>query len=204
MESMRGITLSEINDRKLLERIIGWEVYEKNGKLVGRLHKVFISKGTKQPLKVVIKKVKGGQIEISPERLRVDKGRVILIEEESDTFLRVVKRLEDISAELKKMKEEILKLDEQFIGGIMPWETFCEKRKMIEERRIFLKLEAYQLLEVLKYQAEQYGVALSDEDRKHLAHLLDILSADLPVIPLEKLLKIFAEAERARIPSLER
>lgn len=191
--------LSEINDRKLLERIVGWEVYERDGKLVGRLHKVFISKVTKQPLKVVIKKVKGGQIELPPERLRVEKGRVVLIEEESDVFFRVVKRLEDISAELRKLKEEILRLDEQFIGGAISWESFCEKRKIIDERRILLKLEAYQLLEVLKSHAEQHSAAISDEDRRHLAHLLDLLSADLPVISLEKLLKIFAESEKVKL-----
>lgn len=195
---MRGITLSEINDRKLLEKIVGWDVYKKDGRLVGRLYKVFISKRTKQPLKVVIKRAKGGQIEVSPERLKVDKGKVILLEEESETFFRAVKRLEDISTELKKLKEEILRLDEEFIGGNIPWESFCERRKAVEERRVLLKLEAYQLLEALKSYAEQYGVAVSDEDRKHLAYLLDLLSADLPVVSLEKVLKLFAESEKQK------
>lgn len=190
--AMRGIVLSEINDRKLLERIVGWEVYGRDGKLVGVLHKVFVSKRTKQPLKVVIKKVKGGQIELSPDRLRVDRGKVILLEEEGDSLIKAVKHLEEILSDLKNLKNEIFKLDEEFINGRITWESFCEKRKSLDEKRILLKIEAYQLLEALTQHAENYD-ALSDEDRKHLAYILDLLSADLPVVSVDKVLRIFAE-----------
>ena len=190
---MGGVLLSEINDRKLLERVIGWEVYGADGKAVGRLYKVFISKKTKQPLKAVVKKLSGGYLEVQPERLRVEKGRLRLLNADQEAFFSAVKRLEEITSELKRLRESILLLDEQLISGSISREVFWDKRRRIDERRIILKLEAHQLLEALQFYVEQHNIELTDDDRKRIAHLLDLLSLDLPVLPVSKILRLFGQ-----------
>jgi len=190
--SVRGVLLSEINDKRLLERLIGREVYKRGEeKPVGKLYKIFISKKSKQPLKVFVLTRKGERLELPPERVRVEGGRVYIVSEELEVFLECVKRLEDISGELKRLRNEIFELDEKVISGAITWEVFAEKRRALEEKRVLLKVEAFQLVEALKSYAEVHKLSLSEEEEKMLAKILDSLAYDLPVLPLEKLSKLF-------------
>lgn len=184
--------LSEINDRRLLERLVGKEVYRQEwGEPLGKLYKIFISKKSKQPLKVFVLTRDGGRLELPPERVKVEGGRVYVVSEELEVFLEGVKRLESISRELKRLRNEILELDEKVISGAISWEVFTEKRRALEERRVLLKLEAFQLVEALRGYAEAHKLNLSEEEEKLLAKILDSLVYELPVLPLEKLLKLF-------------
>jgi len=188
----RGVLLSEINDRRLLERLIGKEVYRRGEEEpLGRLYKIFISKKSKQPLKVFVLTKRGERLELPPERIKVEGGRVYIVSEELETFLEGVKQLESISKELKRLRDEILELDEKVISGVITWEVFTEKRRVLEERRVLLKLEAFQLVEALRSYAETYKLNLSEEEEKMLARIVDSLVYDLPVLPLEKLSKLF-------------
>jgi sporulation protein YlmC with PRC-barrel domain len=188
----RGVLLSEINDRRLLERLVGKEVYrQEGGEPLGKLYKIFISKKSKQPLKVFVLTRDGERLELPPERVKVERGRVYVISEELEVFLEGVKRLESISRELKRLRNEILELDEKVISGAISWEVFTEKRRALEERRVLLKLEAFQLVEALRGYAEAHKLNLSEEEEKLLAKILDSLVYELPVLPLEKLLKLF-------------
>uniref|UniRef100_A0A7C4B953 PRC-barrel domain-containing protein n=1 Tax=Thermofilum pendens TaxID=2269 RepID=A0A7C4B953_THEPE len=190
----KGVLLSEINDRRLLERLIGKEVYRQGQEEpLGKLYKIFISKKSKQPLKVFVLSKKGERLELPPERIRVESGRVYIVSEELETFLEGVERLEYISRELKLLRNEILELDEKVISGAISWEVFAEKRRALEERRILLKLEAFQLVEALRGYAEAYKLNLSEEEEKLLAKILDSLVYDLPVVSLEKLLRLFKD-----------
>lgn len=194
---MRGIVLSEINDKRLLEKIVKKEVYDIRENKIGIIWKIYIAKKTKQPLKVVIKKTTGDILEVSPERLRIYGKKILLISDAYEGATAILEKIWEIADELKKIKNELLVLGERhLILKELSFEQYMEERKKLERRRLMLKLQAYTFLDTLNYLVEQEGLKLSEDDEKRLLYSLDILKNSFPVIPVEKLQEVFKSSSK--------
>ncbi|MEZ0345506.1 MAG: PRC-barrel domain-containing protein [Infirmifilum sp.] len=190
--SMRGVVLSEINDKRLLERIVKKEVYDARGSKIGIIWKIYIAKKTKQPLKVVVKRITGDILEISPDRLRISGKKIILMNDTDEGAIAILEKLWEIADELKKIKNELLLLGERhLILKELSYEEYLKERKKLERQRLMLKLEAYTLLDTLNHLITSEGLKLSEEDEKRLLESLDILRNSFPIIPAEKLRELF-------------
>jgi len=189
---MRGVVLSEINDRKLLEKIVKKEVYDHNNSKVGVIWKIYIAKKTKQPLKVVIKRVNGEFLETTPDKLRITGKKIVLLDHSYEGALALLERLWEIAEELRKIKNDLLVLGERhLVMKEISYEEYMEERKRLERKRLLLKLEAYTILDTLSYFVHQEGVQLTPDDEKKLFYSLDILKNSLPVISVERLKEVF-------------
>ncbi|QOJ79670.1 hypothetical protein IG193_04245 [Infirmifilum lucidum] len=189
---MRGIVLSEINDKKLLEKIVKREVYGSNDSKIGSIWKIYIAKKTKQPLKVVIRRVDGELLEVTPDKLRIVGKKIVLVDYVHEGAVATLERLWEIAEELRRLKNDLLVLGERhLVSKEISYEEYMEERKRLERKRLLLKLEAYTLLDTLNYLVQREGVHISRDDEKKLLYVLDVLKSSFPVIPLEKLKYIF-------------
>ncbi|MHB9303153.1 PRC-barrel domain-containing protein [Thermofilum pendens] len=190
-EVMRGIVLSEITDRKLLEKIVGKVVYRRSGEKVGKIWKIYVSKREKQPIKVVLKTDSNGKIVVPPERIRVENNRIILLDHSQEAILSIIGRLSDIAEELRKLRDELLVLDEKLISGEIPREEYNVARSRIERKKVHLRMEASTLLDALNHMVQSGEVTLNKEEERRIYEIMDVLSLSLPAIPLRELEKIF-------------
>ncbi|AKG38927.1 MAG: hypothetical protein ACP5II_07585 [Infirmifilum sp.] len=189
---MRGVVLSEINDKRLLEKIVKKDVYDARETRIGIIWKIYIAKKTKQPLKVVIKKTTGEIMEVSPDRLRISGKKIVLISDAYEGAVAVIEKIWEIAQELKKIKNELLLLAERhLVLRELTYEQYVEERKALEKKRLMLKLEAYTLLDTLNYLIESEGLQLSEDDEKRLFYSLDVLKNSFPIISFEKLQEVF-------------
>ncbi len=189
---MRGIVLSEINDKKLLEKIVKKDVYGSDDSKIGSIWKIYIAKKTKQPLKVVIRRVNGELLEVTPDKLRIVGKKIVLVDYIHEGAVAALERLWEIAEELRKLKNDLLVLGERYlITKEISYEEYMEERKRLERKRLLLKLEAYTLLDTMNYLMQREGVHISRDDEKKLLYVLDVLKNSFPVIPLEKLKDIF-------------
>lgn len=194
-ESMgaRGILLSEVNDRRILEKIVKREVFDSKGAKIGYIWKIYIAKKTKQPLKVVIKRQGGELLEVQPEKLRLINKRIVLADQTHEGAVAILERLYEIAEELKQMKNELMVLGERcLVAREISYDQYIAERRVLEKKRLMLKLEAYTLLDALTHLLQEEGVKLSREEEQKLLYSLDVLKSNLPVIPTEKLRELFS------------
>jgi|GEM_PF-1137854 hypothetical protein len=187
---MRGILLSEINDRKMLERIVGRSVCNRKGESIGVIWKIYISKREKRPLKVVVKTRANQKITISPERIRVERERIFLLDQTHEAVRAVTERLSEIVGELRSLRDTLFLLDEKYISSEISPEEYRLQRSSIEKRRLQLRLEASTLLETLNHLVENDSILDKDDERK-IFEIIDSLALTFPVIHLKELEKLF-------------
>ncbi len=186
VDIMRGFLLSDLRDKKFFEKIVGKDVYSVNGEKIGKIWKIYISKRTKIPLKVVIKKKNGEKVSVDPEKLRVEKNKILIFSKPYTKISYIMARLDDIVENIKKLKEELFILDENFIlNSSVTYEEYIQERKRIDKERINLLLEAKNLVEILNSLIEEENLFIDLEERKKIYEILDILENDLIVLPTD-------------------
>jgi hypothetical protein len=193
---MRGLLLSEINDKKILEKIVGKQLYNRKGENIGIIWKIYISKKDKHPLKVVIKTHGNQKITTSPERIRIEKGKIYLLDQTHEAARAIIDRLSEIVAELRNLRDTLLLLDEKYISSEITPEEYQSKRGNIERKRLQLRIEATTLLETLNHLIKQDNFLDKEEETK-IYEIIDALTLTFPTIHLKELEKIFTNKTQA-------
>lgn len=183
---MEGLLLSDLTDKRFFEKIVGRDVYSANGKKIGKIWKIYISKRTRIPLKVVIKKNSGEKMGVDPEKLRIEKNKIMLFSKPYTKISHILARLDDIVENMKRLKEELFVLDEKFIlDSSITYGEYVLERKRIDRERINLLLEAKNLVEILNSFVEKENLLIDVEERKKIYEILDVLENDLIVLPTD-------------------
>lgn len=178
-------------NKKFLERLIDREIYTPRGRLIGKVWKIYVSKRTKRPIKIVVKVPGGKRLSIDPGKIVVTDRGLILQAEDTKRFERLLLELEKTVREVRRLHEEILIADEKLIRGAISGEEYRMLRGRIESRRAKLLMRAKSIVEEINAMREKGEIRLSVGEEKLLYKLVDYLRNSVLVVPLESINTIF-------------
>ncbi len=189
---MERLLLAEIKgNKKFLERLIDREIYTPRGRLVGRVWKIYVSKRTKTPIKIVVKTPGGKRISVDPGKVLVSERGLILQAEDTRRLEEFLSELKAIVKQVKRLHSEILVADERLINGEISREEYLAARARIDARRAKLLLRAKKIVLEIEAMRKRGEVNLSPKEERLLYKLVDYLRGSVLVIPLNTLDKVF-------------
>ncbi len=190
---MERLLLADIRgNKKFLERLIDREIYTPRGRLIGRVWKIYVSKRTKKPIKIVVRVPDGKRLSIDPGKIVVTEQGLILQAEDTRRFEKLLLELEKTVREVRRLHEEILVADERLIRGVIGRDEYRVLRERIESRRAKLLIRARSIIEEINAMRERGEIKLSVGEEKLLYKLVDYLRNSVLVVPLESINLLFA------------
>ncbi len=176
--------LSEVAGKELFKKLLGAKVYDGSRSYVGYLKRVYLDKKSGKAKRLVIRVVDGSLLVIDPRDAFLSGDNGIVLKSRMSVVVPDVsselRKLEEVIAELRSIRERLLDLDEALIAGELSKDTYACFRGALEQRRKQLLAEIRELLEKLEARLHRLEeerdalmLKLSSAKREDYAHLLE-------------------------------
>jgi len=170
-----GKPLTDLVGKDAYRQLLGVKVFDVNGNYVGYLKRVYVERRSGRARRLVVRLLDGRLLPLKPQELRLTSTGLVVIRRlhvEAGGLSSSLRRLEEAVAEIKRIRERILELDEAYIAGEMSRDTYLSFRSGLEFKRRQLLSEVRELVEELESQ-----VSGLEEERRGLLSKLRSSSA---------------------------
>ncbi len=191
---MERLLLADIRgNKRFLEKLIDREIYTPRGRLVGKIWKIYVSKKSKKPIKLIVKVPGGGRISIDPGKVVVEGGNLILKVEDSRRLSELFRELKSIVRRVRSLHEELLLANEKLVNGEMGEREYKIIRGKIDSERAKYILRAQNILSEIELMRRHGEIRLTAGEERLLSRLVDYLKNSVVVLPSRELEVIFTD-----------
>jgi len=180
-------------NKRFLEKLIDREIYTPRGRLVGKIWKIYVSKKSKKPIKLIVKVPGGGRISIDPGKVVVEGGNLILKVEDSRRLSELFRELKSIVRRVRSLHEELLLANEKLVNGEMGEREYKIIRGKIDSERAKYILRAQNILSEIELMRRHGEIRLTAGEERLLSRLVDYLKNSVVVLPSRELEVIFTD-----------